>query len=191
MPATFTPTELPGVLVVESRVFRDERGFFTEAYVRPEFEAAGIRGPFVQDNLSCSAKGVLRGLHYQLEPHGIGKLVRVVRGAVFDVAVDLRRGSPTFGKWVGRTLTGDNGLALWVPRGFAHGFLALEDGSFVYYKQTGRYAPEAERSLHYADPQLAIAWPITPTLISPKDAAAPNLANAEHNFDFPCPTPAV
>jgi dTDP-4-dehydrorhamnose 3,5-epimerase len=148
------------------------------------FRAAGLDVTFVQDNLSESKKGTLRGLHYQLEPKGMGKLVRVIRGAVFDVAVDIRRGSPWFGKWVGMTLTAENRLALWVPVGFAHGFLSLEDGTLVTYKCTTTHAPDAERAVNYADPAIGIAWPDEPTLVAPKDVAAPLLAAAEYNFEY-------
>ena len=138
----------------------------------------------MQDNLSESKRGTIRGLHYQLEPKGMGKLVRAIRGSVFDVAVDLRRGSPWFGKWVGRTLSAENGLSLWVPVGFAHGFLALEDDTLVLYKCTATHAPEAERAVSYADPAIGIAWPFTPTLVTPKDDAAPKLAAADFNFQY-------
>ncbi|HEO70526.1 MAG TPA: dTDP-4-dehydrorhamnose 3,5-epimerase, partial [Candidatus Hydrogenedentes bacterium] len=136
------------------------------------------------DNLSLSAKGTLRGMHYQIEPHAMGKLVRAITGAVFDVAVDLRRGSPTFGKWVGRMLSEGNPAAMWVPPGFAHGFVALEDHTLVYYKCTRLYAPQAERSLSYADPEVGIEWPMQPTVISPKDAEAPLLREADYNFTY-------
>ena len=181
-PVRFTETEIPDVLVAESRVFRDERGFFTETYSKSVWTAAGFTASFVQDNLSKSRKGTLRGLHYQLEPHALGKLVRVVTGSVFDVAVDLRRSAPTFGKWVGRTLSAENSLALWIPEGFAHGFVALEDDTLVYYKCTHVYTPEADRALLYNDPAIGIAWPIEPIHTSTKDAAAPTLAEAEYNF---------
>ena len=131
-----------------------------------------------------SCKGTLRGMHYQLASHGMGKLVRVVRGAVFDVAVDLRQGSPTLGKWVGRTLSAENGISLWVPVGFAHGFVALEDETLVWYKCTGAHAPDAERSLSYRDPTVAVKWPIQPSVISQKDADAPLLADAEFDFVY-------
>ena len=184
MPVAFAETEIPGVLVAETGIFRDHRGFFTETYSRKVWEDAGFKESFVQDNLSMSAKGTLRGMHYQLNPHGMGKLVRAVSGSVFDAAVDLREGSPTFGKWVGRTLSAENGLALWVPIGFAHGFVALEDDTLVSYKCTGMHTPEAERSLLYDDPDVRIAWPLEPTIISTKDAAAPSLKDAEYNFTF-------
>lgn len=182
MPVKTTPTEIPDVLVVECGVVRDERGFFSETHSAPMFAEAGIRETFVQDNLSGSRRGTLRGLHYQLSSRGMGKLVRAVRGGVFDVAVDLRRGSPWFGKWVGRTLTAESGLALWVPVGFAHGFLALEDETVVLYKCTNTHAPEAERALHYSDPTVGIDWPFAPTVVSQKDAAAPLLPAAEYDF---------
>jgi dTDP-4-dehydrorhamnose 3,5-epimerase len=184
MPVKITPTELDGVLVVQTGVARDHRGFFSETYSREMFAKAGFTDSFVQDNLSESKKGTLRGLHYQLEPKGMGKLVRVVRGAVFDVAVDLRRGSPSFGKWVGRTLTAENGLCLWVPIGFAHGFLALADETLVLYKCTAIHAPEAERAVNYADPAIGIHWPEPAVLVTDKDAGAPRLEGAEYNFRY-------
>jgi dTDP-4-dehydrorhamnose 3,5-epimerase len=184
MPVKVTPTEIPDVLVVEAGLIRDDRGFFSETYSARMFEEAGLRLGFVQDNLSGSKKGTLRGLHYQLEPHGMGKLVRVIRGSIFDVAVDLRRGSPSFGKWVGRTLTAGSSAALWIPTGFAHGFVAMEDDSLVLYKCTAIHTPAAERAVNYRDPTIGIEWPIPPSIVSPKDAAAPLLADAEHNFEF-------
>jgi len=182
MPVAFKKTEIPDVLEVTTGRFDDDRGFFTETYALPTWSAGGFEGTFVQDNLSLSKKGTLRGMHYQLSDRGMGKLVRVVRGAIFDVAVDLRRGSPTFGKWVGRTLSGEGSMALWVPVGFAHGFVALEDDSYVWYKCTGAHAPEAERSLRYSDPSVGVEWPIEPTVISQKDADAPLLADADYDF---------
>ncbi len=184
MPITITPTEIPDVLVIETGLFRDERGFFSESYSQPIWAEHGFNETFVQDNLSMSVKGALRGMHYQLDPHGMGKLVRVIRGAVFDVAVDLRDGSPTFGQWVGRELTGDNGWTYWIPVGFAHGFVALEDDTLVHYKCTGTHTPEAERSLSYACPKVGIAWPIEPGIVSKKDTAAPTLDACEHNFTY-------
>ncbi len=176
-------TPLSGVLVVESRCFPDERGSFMEAYSELEFLRAGFpETVFVQDNLSCSVKGTLRGMHYQIHPYGMAKLIRVVKGAVFDVAVDLRVGSATFGQWVGETLTEDNGKAMFVPCGFAHGFLSLEEDSLVYYKSDQFYEPSSERSLHYADPEVGIVWPDEVCVVSPKDEAAPILRNAEYNF---------
>jgi dTDP-4-dehydrorhamnose 3,5-epimerase len=184
MPVQFNPTRIPAVMLVETGRIQDERGFFSEAYSEGVWSKAGFSSAFVQDNLSKSAKGTLRGMHYQIVPHAMGKFVQVVSGAVFDVAVDLRRSSPTFGQWVGHTLTGDRPVAMWIPPGFAHGFLALEDDSFVYYKCTCMHTPEAERSLHYADPQVAVAWPIEPAIVSKKDHEAPTLDRAEYNFDY-------
>ena len=172
-------TELPEVLILEPKVFGDERGFFLESYNRRAFNAAvGYEVEFVQDNHSRSARGVLRGLHYQLSPHEQGKLVRVVRGRVFDVAVDLRRQSSRFGKWVGVELSDTNQRQLWIPPGFAHGFLVLSEIADFAYKTTSYYAPEAEAAVCWNDPTLAIAWPTenVAVTISGKDAAAPRLA---------------
>lgn len=184
MPIEVVPTEIPAVAVVQSPVFGDDRGYFTEVFVAEKFAEAGLPSGFVQDNLSRSSRGTVRGLHYQIDPHAQGKLVYALAGAVFDVAVDLRRGSPTFGKWVGKELRGGSGTALWIPAGFAHGFIALEDDSLLFYKCTGPWARSAERSLAYNDPAVGIEWPIPPTTISPKDADAPTLANAEYNFVY-------
>jgi dTDP-4-dehydrorhamnose 3,5-epimerase len=182
-------TSLPGVVIVEPAVFSDERGWFMESWNRPRFDAAlrelGLPAPrpFVQDNHSCSKAGVLRGLHYQLPPHPQGKLVRVVQGAAFDVAVDIRRDSPTFGRWEGIELNAVNRLMLWVPEGFAHGFLALEDDTQFLYKTTDVYARDCERSIRWDDPTLAIRWPlprgVTAPSIASKDASAPLLGAAE------------
>jgi len=184
MPVTMRETELPGILEIEIEVFRDERGFFTETYNQQTWEERGFSETFLQDSMSLSTKGTLRGMHYQLDPHGMGKLVRAVRGSIFDVAVDLRRGSPTFGKWVGRELSDSNGMALWIPSGFAHGFVALEDDTLVYYKCSAVHAPDAERSLSYRCPTVGVAWPIEPTVVSTKDGAAPSLEQAEYNFTY-------
>jgi dTDP-4-dehydrorhamnose 3,5-epimerase len=176
-----TRTEIPDVLVLEPKVFGDARGFFLESYNEKVFrEATGLAPAFVQDNHSRSARGVLRGLHYQLrQPQG--KLVRVVRGAVFDVAVDVRRSSASFGKWVGVELSEDNQRQFWVPPGFAHGFLVLSESADFLYKTTDYYAPEHERCIAWNDPALAIAWPATasPPLVSAKDAAGRRLQDAE------------
>ena len=175
-------TALPGVLILEPRVFGDERGFFFESFNQKAFdEAVGAHVEFVQDNHSRSARGVLRGLHYQLPPHAQGKLVRVVRGSVFDVAVDVRRSSPSFGQWVGVGLSEANHRQLWLPPGFAHGFIVTSDSADFLYKTTGFYEPHAERSVRWDDPRLAIAWPeaALPPTLSGKDAAAPLLDQAE------------
>jgi dTDP-4-dehydrorhamnose 3,5-epimerase len=175
-----TPTAIPDVLLIEPKVFGDARGFFFESWNARAFrEATGVDASFEQDNHSRSARGVLRGLHYQLrQPQG--KLVRVVRGAVFDVAVDLRRASPHFGRWVGAELSEDNQRQLWVPPGFAHGFLVLSESADFLYKTTDYYAPEHERCVAWNDPDIAIAWPpgITPVL-SQKDSRGQPLAQAE------------
>jgi dTDP-4-dehydrorhamnose 3,5-epimerase len=178
-------TAIPEVLVFEPKVFGDERGFFMESFNERGFrEATGRDERFVQDNHSRSARGVLRGLHYQLPPHAQGKLVRVVHGAVFDVAVDMRRSSATFGRWVGVELSEGNRRQLWIPPGFAHGFLVLSDSADFLYKTTDYYAPETEGAVRWDDPTLAIEWPdagVAPQL-STKDQAAPLLAQAR-TFD--------
>lgn len=188
MPVTFTQTEIDGVLEIRTPVYRDARGFFTEVYVEETWRNLGFTERFVQDNASHSHKGVLRGMHYQLAPHGMGKLVRVLQGAAFDVGVDLRVGSPTFGRWVGRELSAENGLALYFPAGFAHGFIALENDTIFTYKCTSQYAPDAERTLLYCDATVNIAWPLPPTHVSPKDAAAPGLDAAETNLPYIVPS---
>lgn len=167
-----TPTAIPEVLILEPKVFGDARGFFFESFNQKAFnEATGLNLNFVQDNHSRSAKGVLRGLHYQLPPHAQGKLVRVVRGAVFDVAVDIRKGSPTFGQWVGVELSEDNRRQLWIPPGFAHGFLTLSDSADFLYKTTDYYAPSHECCIAWNDPQIGVQWPNTGStpLLSTKD----------------------
>jgi len=176
-----TPTAIPDVLLLEPKVFGDERGFFFESFNERRFtEAVGQMVSFVQDNHSRSRRGVLRGLHYQLPPHAQGKLVRVTTGEVFDVAVDLRRGSPTFGKWVGEVLSAQNHRQLWIPPGFAHAFLVLSETADFLYKTTDYYAPSAERCIRWDDPTLAITWPFdgAPSL-SPKDAQGVDLTAAD------------
>jgi dTDP-4-dehydrorhamnose 3,5-epimerase len=171
-----TETQLPGVLVLEPRVFEDERGRFVETWNDERYAALGVEGPFVQDNVSVSKRGVLRGLHFQ-NPNPQGKLVSVLHGAVYDVAVDLRRDSGTFGKWVGMELSAESGRQLWIPAGFAHGFQALADGTVFSYKCTGYYSPADERSLRWDDRALGVEWPLSEALISPRDAQAPRLAD--------------
>ena len=176
-----TPLAIPEVILFEPKVFGDERGFFFESFSQKGFdEAVGQHYDFVQDNHSRSSRGVLRGLHYQLPPHAQGKLVRVVEGAVFDVAVDIRKTSPSFGHWVGAHLSAENHHQLWVPPGFAHGFVVLSESAQFLYKTTSYYAPAAERCIAWNDPQLKVEWPVdaTPSL-SAKDAAAPLFADAE------------
>lgn len=174
---------LQGLTLLTPHRFTDERGYFTEAYNKTRLTAeTGYEGEFVQDNHSRSRSGVLRGLHYQVEPRSQGKLVRAVVGAVFDVALDIRRSSPTFGEWFGVELSADAGNQLWIPPGFAHGFLALSDHAEVLYKTTDFYSPQHERTIRWNDEALAIAWPIGDVgsvVVSDKDAAAPSLAEAE------------
>ncbi|MCL2523742.1 MAG: dTDP-4-dehydrorhamnose 3,5-epimerase [Betaproteobacteria bacterium] len=174
-----TPTAIPDVLLIEPKVFGDERGFFFESFNQRAFnEAVGREVVFVQDNHSKSAKNVLRGLHYQLPPKAQGKLVRVIQGAVFDVAVDIRRDSPTFGRWVGELLSAENKKHFWIPPGFAHGFLTLSDTAEFLYKTTDYYAPELERCIRWDDPTLAIAWPGMNPVLSAKDGAGENLGSS-------------
>lgn len=175
-------TPLPGVLVIEPKVFGDERGFFVETWQAERYAGLGIP-PFVQDNLSKSAKGVLRGLHYQ-DPEAQGKLVQVLEGEVFDVAVDIRQGSPTFGQWHGVTLSAANKLQFWVPAGFAHGFMVTSETALFQYKCTALYRPEYDHSLRWDDPDLAITWPDGVPVLSEKDATAPTLANGAHLTSF-------
>ncbi len=176
-----TPLALPEVLLLEPRLFEDARGHFYESFNQRSFsEAVGHEVTFVQDNHSRSAKGVIRGLHYQLPPAAQGKLVRVVAGAIFDVAVDMRASSPTFGRWVGEVLSGDNHRQLWIPVGFAHAFLALSEGTEVLYKTTDFYHRASERAVRWDDRAIGIAWPLeTTALLSDKDAEAPMLEVAE------------
>ena len=174
MPFQFLPLAIPDVIMVEPRVFTDERGFFAETYKRSEFAAHGIPD-FVQDNASHSVRGVLRGLHYQRPPQAQGKLVTVLRGEVFDVAVDIRHGSPTFGQWVGVTLSDQRRQMVYIPAGFAHGFCVLSEEAVFAYKCTAEYSPETELGVRFDDPDLAIDWPIADPLVSAKDAAHPRL----------------
>src|SRR5436190_23701888 len=173
-----TPTAIPDVKLVEPRVFGDARGFFFESYNERAFAGAGIDAEFVQDNHSRSHRGVLRGLHYQIE-HAQGKLVRVVSGEVFDVVVDLRKSSPNFGRWVGVTLSAENYKMMWVPAGFAHGFLTLSDSADFLYKTTDYWYPEHERTLLWNDPALGIDWPLDGApRVTPKDATGTPLKDA-------------
>lgn len=175
------PLHLDGLVELRPPRFRDERGFFSEVWSRDALAEAGIDVRFVQDNHSCSARGVLRGLHLQLPPAAQDKLVRVSRGAIFDVAVDIRPDSPTFGRWAGVILSAEEWNQLFVPKGFAHGFVALEDGTEVIYKVSAPYAPALERSIRFDDPAIGIEWPLEPDalILSDKDRAAPLLAQLE------------
>jgi len=172
-------TSLPGVLILEPKVFGDARGFFLESWNKQTFAKLGLEADFVQDNHSRSARGVLRGLHYQVnEPQG--KLVRVVSGSVFDVAVDLRKSSPHFGRWVGYELSAENQRMMWIPPGFAHGFLVLSGSADFLYKTTTYYAPQWDRGIRWDDPQIGVAWPLEGTpVLSAKDQVQPLLKDAE------------
>jgi dTDP-4-dehydrorhamnose 3,5-epimerase len=172
---------LPGLKILEPRVHRDVRGYFLESFRQNVAEEHGIRETFVQDNVSRSRKGVLRGMHYQLPPYGMGKLVRCIRGSVFDAVVDVRSGSPTFGKWFGIVLSDENQLGLYVPPGFAHGFVVLSDSADFTYKCTTYYDPPSERSLRWNDPQVGIQWPMDPdaALLTDKDRRAPTIREIE------------
>jgi dTDP-4-dehydrorhamnose 3,5-epimerase len=167
-------TKLPGVLIVEPKVFGDARGFFQETWLKSRYESMGIKEEFVQDNLSYSTRGVLRGVHYQYH-HAQGKLVSVAKGGVFDVAVDIRVDSPTFGQWVGALLTGQNHRQLWVPPGFAHGFCVVSDIVYFTYKCTDLYTPEAEGGIIWNDPDIGIRWPMQDVELSDKDKVYPRL----------------
>jgi len=174
-------TALPGVLILEPDVFEDQRGYFLETYHQERYDEAGLDCPFVQDNLSYSVRGSLRGLHYQY-PHGQAKLVQVIKGEVFDVAVDIRRGSPTFGQWIGEKLSDKNRRQMFIPEGFAHGFRVLSDTAIFVYKCSDFYTPDSERGILWSDPDLGIEWPCEEPLLSEKDSKYPYLGDvpAEH-----------
>lgn len=177
----FIPLAIPDVILIEPKIFGDDRGFFFESFNQKEFEkATGLSPTFVQDNHSKSTQGVLRGLHYQLPPRAQGKLVRVTQGEVFDVAVDIRKSSPTFGQWVGETLSAENKKQLWIPEGFAHGFITLSDTTEFLYKTTDYYAPELERCIRWDDSDIGVDWPIggEPQLAG-KDQQGASLNNGE------------
>lgn len=181
-----TETEIPGLLIIEPRIFNDLRGYFFESYRVELYRSHGIKTSFVQDNESKSVKGVVRGLHYQLEPYAQSKLVRVVSGSVFDVAVDLRKGSPTFGRWFGIILDDVEKKQLFIPKGFAHGFSVLSETAVFSYKCDNVYNNQSERAVNINDPELAIDWKLGQArpLISEKDLGAPLMANAEMNFIY-------
>jgi dTDP-4-dehydrorhamnose 3,5-epimerase len=185
MPFEFTQTSLPGVLLVRPRVFGDERGFFLELYKHTEFVQGGIREHLVQDNFSRSSRGVLRGLHYQKSPHAQGKLVMCMKGKIFDVSVDIRKGSPHYGKWMGLELSDENRFMLYVPPGFAHGFQVMSDFAEVLYKCTDEYWPMDDRGIIWNDPEIDIAWPLRDPVLSGKDQVHPRLREADNNFTMP------
>lgn len=182
VPFTFRKLDIPDVILVEPRVFPDDRGFFLELYKHSDFLSSGIPDHFVQDNYSSSSKGTLRGLHYQKTPHSQGKMVRCIKGEIYDIAVDLRKGSPTYGKWVGQILSEENFLMLYIPEGFAHGFLVTSDTADVLYKCTAEYSPEYDRGILWSDKDIGITWPITDPLLSGKDSELPLLKEADINF---------
>lgn len=184
MPFRFEPQAIPEVILIEAKAFPDERGFFMETYKESEFRSGGIPQSFVQDNFSSSRRGVLRGLHYQMNPAAQGKLVCCLQGEIFDVAVDIRKGSPSYGRWVSAILSAENRRMLWVPEGFAHGFQALSDQVMVLYKVTAEYNPATDRGIRWDDAAIGIDWPIKNPLLSPKDALMPSLAEAENNFIY-------
>ena len=179
MPFSFSKTTLAEVQLIEPRVFPDDRGFFLEYYKKSDFVDNDIAENFVQDNHSRSTRGVLRGLHYQLNPAAQGKLVRCISGEIWDVAIDIRRSSPDFGKWVGYCLSADNKRMLYIPPGFAHGFFTLSEMAEITYKVTAEYNPKCDRGIIWNDPQIGITWPFADVLVSAKDAGLPSLKDAE------------
>jgi len=184
MPFSFASTPLPGVIIIETRLFKDDRGFFTESYKQSDFIKAGIKEAFVQDNFSFSIHGVLRGLHYQKAPAGQAKLVSVSKGEIFDVAVDIRKHSPTYGRWFGINLSGENGRLLHIPVGFAHGFCVLSEEATVSYKVTAEYDPALDRGIIWNDPDIRVSWPVENPQLSQKDALLPYLRDADNDFIF-------
>jgi len=184
MPFRFERLDIPEVILIEAKAFEDPRGFFMETYKHSEFKTAGILQNFLQDNYSHSVKNVVRGLHYQKNPHSQGKLVSVIQGEIFDVAVDIRRDSPTYGKWVGVVLSSKNRRLLYVPEGFAHGFCVLSDEADVVYKVTLEYAPESDRGILWNDPAISVQWPTDRPVLSAKDAQLPLLKDADNNFSY-------
>jgi len=182
----FVPCAIPDLLLIEYDVFADARGYFIESYNERAFHELGLTVPFIQDNISSSVQGTLRGLHYQLHPHAQGKLVRVTQGCVFDVAVDIRRGSPFYGRWVGVELSEENKKALYIPPGFAHGFYVQSERAQFMYKCTDFYTPEVDRGIIWNDSAIGIAWPILPgkLILSEKDKVRPRLADADNNLTW-------
>lgn len=182
MPFRFERLEIPDLILISLDNLEDERGFFRETYKQSVFSANGLDVSFVQDNHSHSSRGVVRGLHYQKQPKAQGKLVMVCRGEIFDVAVDIRRGSPTFCKWVGMNLSVENSKMLYIPPGFAHGFCSLEDDVEVIYKVTAEYSAELDRGIIWNDPDIGIRWPVSQPSLSPKDARLPRLRDSDNDF---------
>jgi dTDP-4-dehydrorhamnose 3,5-epimerase len=184
MPFRFTRLPVSDLILVETDPIADPRGVLSELYKRSAFEAAGIGAVFVQENLSRSTRGVLRGLHYQIPPHAQGKLVACLRGEIFDVGVDLRRGSPSYGRWASAALSGENRRMLYVPEGFAHGFCVVSEDADVVYQLTAEYAPAAERGVRWDDPALGIPWPVRAPVLSDRDRALPGLTDLAAEFDY-------
>jgi len=180
----FVPLEIPGLTLIKPRIFADDRGFFLELYKYSDFSKAGIGKPLVQDNYSRSTKGTLRGLHYQKNPKAQGKLVSCVKGWIYDVAVDIRKGSPYYGKWSGVELTEENKHLFYVPPGFAHGFQVMSETAEVMYKCTEEYSPENDRGVIWNDPDIDVGWPLKNPLLSAKDKMHPLLTDADNNFEF-------
>src|SRR4030043_1403268 len=180
----FKRLSIPEVILIEPEIFRDKRGFFMETYKYSDFARFGIKEYFIQDNYSRSAKGVLRGLHYQKHPNAQGKLVQCLKGKIFDVAVDIRKGSPTFGQWVSTELAEENNLILYVPSGFAHGFVVLSEVANVIYKCTREYSPEDDRGIIWNDPDINIHWPVKDPVLSEKDKKLPFLKDADIDFEY-------
>jgi dTDP-4-dehydrorhamnose 3,5-epimerase len=182
LPFKFLKTELEGVFIIETQVFKDKRGFLFEAYKESDFFQKGLNKKFVQDNISYSIKNVLRGIHYQIKPGVQGKLVRCLKGKIFDVAVDLRKNSESFGKWIGFILSEENQRMLYIPEGFGHGFCVLSDYAIVFYKLTHEYSSELERGIRWDDPDINIKWPIENPILSERDKNLPYLKEAELSF---------
>ena len=184
LPFKFNKLEIPSVVLIENQSFSDNRGFFQENFKESDFVSNGINTKFVQDNVSRSIKGVLRGLHYQKHPKAQAKLVTAIRGEIFDVAVDIRKGSPTFGKWIAETLSDKNHKSLYIPEGFAHGFCVLSDEADVLYKVNQEYSSENERGIIWNDPKLGIKWPTSQPIVTSKDLQLPSLDEIDSNFEY-------
>ncbi|MCB9362864.1 dTDP-4-dehydrorhamnose 3,5-epimerase [Candidatus Woesearchaeota archaeon] len=184
MPFSYHKLQIPDVVLIKPRVFPDNRGYFLESYKYSDFSSNGINLHLIQHNHSKSEKGVLRGLHYQKEPKGQGKLIRIVSGSVYDVAVDIRVGSPTYGKWVAEVLDAVNMHMLWIPPGFAHGFLVLENNTNVLYATSNEYSPDHERGIIYNDPSIGVSWPKSNVYLSEKDSELPLLEDCDNNFRY-------
>jgi dTDP-4-dehydrorhamnose 3,5-epimerase len=184
MPFTFKKLDIPEIILIEPKIFPDGRGFFMETYKHSDFIRMGIQEHFVQDNFSRSQKGVLRGLHFQKNPNAQGKLVQCLKGNIFDVTVDIRQGSPSFGRWVGVELSEENKRMFYIPPSFAHGFVVLSETADVLYKCTKEYSPEDDRGIIWNDPDINIPWPVRDPILSEKDANFPLLKNADNNFEY-------